>query len=176
MNKPGPVAARPLADVMRKTLADAFAKQGFASLELVTRWPDIVGAEIAAHSEPEKIQWSRAPGHSRGQGPGHGRGQAPQSEAPEPGTLLLRVEGPRAVEIQHSSDVILQRVNQFFGWQAVGSLRLRQAPLGRPQPRPRPAAPDPQATAQLAASLPEIADDDLRNALARLGSAIAKDN
>ena len=60
MNKPGRSCPRPLAELLRKTLSDAFAKQGFASTELVTRWPDIVGAEIAAHSQPEKIQWPRA--------------------------------------------------------------------------------------------------------------------
>ena len=49
----------------------------------------------------------------------------------EPGTLLLRVEGPTAVEIQHLGGVILERVNRFFGWQAVGQLALRQAPLRR---------------------------------------------
>ena len=61
MNKPRPTQLRPLAEVLRKTLTDAFAKQGFASVELVTRWREIVGAEIAAHSQPEKIQWPRTP-------------------------------------------------------------------------------------------------------------------
>src|ERR1700722_2579245 len=125
MNKHGSSRLRPLADVLRQMLTDAFAKQGFASVELVTRWPEIVGAEIAAHSQPEKIRWPRGP-------------QA--KNAPEPGTLLLRVEGPAALEIQHLSGVILERVNQFFGWQAVAALRLRQAPLSRrADPRPRPA-------------------------------------
>ncbi|MBV8421772.1 MAG: DUF721 domain-containing protein, partial [Hyphomicrobiales bacterium] len=65
MNKPGKSFARPLADLLHKTLTDAFAKQGFASSELVIRWAEIVGAEIAAHSEPEKIQWTRgAQGHT----------------------------------------------------------------------------------------------------------------
>ena len=164
MDKPRPGAssflhARPLADVLRKTLTDAFAKQGFASVELVTRWPDIVGPEIAAHSQPEKIQWPRGQ-----QG----------NDGSEPGTLLLRVEGPTAVEIQHLSGVILQRVNQFFGWQAVGDLRLRQAPLARASERRTPSAPDPAATARLAAALTEITDDNLRGALARLGAAIAE--
>ena len=59
MNKPGKSFARPLSDLLHKTLTDAFAKQGFASGELVIRWAEIVGAEIAAHSEPEKIQWTR---------------------------------------------------------------------------------------------------------------------
>jgi hypothetical protein len=157
MNKPRPSQLRPLADVLRKTLTDAFAKQGFASVELVTRWPEIVGAEIAAHSQPEKIQWPRTP-------------QA--RNAPEPGTLLLRVEGPAALEIQHLSGVILERVNQFFGWQAVGSVRLRQAPLSRrAEPRPRPAC-DPAAMTRIAATLPEIRDEKLRQALARLGAAL----
>ena len=160
MNKPGSSRPRPLAEVLRKTLTDAFAKQGFAAVELVTRWREIVGAEIAAHSEPEKIQWPRTP-------------QA--RTAPEPGTLLLRVEGPAAVEIQHLSDVILERVNQFFGWQAVAGVRLRQAPLSRRvAPRAAP-VPDPAAMTRIAASLPEIRDEKLRLALARLGAAMERD-
>jgi hypothetical protein len=159
VNKPGSSHPRPLAEVLRKTLTDAFAKQGFAAVELVTRWREIVGAEIAAHSEPEKIQWPRTP-------------QA--RTAPEPGTLLLRVEGPAAVEIQHLSDVIVERVNQFFGWQAVAGVRLRQAPLSRRAgPRAAP-APDPAAMTRIAASLPEIKDEKLRHALARLGAAMER--
>ena len=57
MNKPRPT--RMLADVAKTFLADSFAKQGFAAAELVTRWQDIAGPEIAAHSEPIKIQWPR---------------------------------------------------------------------------------------------------------------------
>jgi hypothetical protein len=76
-----------------------------------------------------------------------------------------------AIEIQHLSDVVLERVNRFFGWRAVGGLRLRQAPLRRKE-RAANAVPDPEITAQVAASLSEIADADLRDALARLGAAI----
>jgi len=155
MNKPGRSRARSLADVLSKTLNEAFAKQGFASTELVTRWTEIVGPEIAAHSQPEKIHWSR---------PVEGR-------PAEPGTLALRVEGPAAIEVQHLSTVILERVNRFFGWQAVDSLRLRQAPLRRTENKPPP-APDPAAIARIAATLPEINDEKLRDALARLGAAI----
>jgi hypothetical protein len=155
VNKPGKSYPRPLADLLHKTLGDTFAKQGFASTELVTRWADIVGTEIAAHSQPEKIQWPRPADRS----------------TPEPGILLLRVEGPTAVEIQHLSGVILERVNRFFGWQAVGGLRLRQAPLRRDRRQPVP-APDPETAARIAASLPEIRDENLRDALARLGAAV----
>ena len=120
MAKPGPISAKPLSVLLSDVFSDAYAKQGFAARELVTRWAEIAGAEIAAHSEPLKIQWPR---------PVEGQPQ-------EPATLVLRVEGPMALEIQHASDVILQRVNRFFGWSAVGRLALRQAPLSR-RDRPR---------------------------------------
>jgi hypothetical protein len=157
MNKPAKTQARSLADVARRTLADTFARQGFASTELVTHWTDIVGEEIAAHCEPMRIKWPRGA----------------DVEAPEPATLVLRVEGPIAIEIQHLSPVILERVNRFFGWRAVGRLALRQAPLTRRAPlQPRP-APDPELTARLAATI-DVADENLRNALARLGAAIKR--
>src|SRR5262245_2262413 len=155
MDKPRRLSARPLSDLLRKTLNDAFAKQGFASTELVTRWTEIVGVEIAAHSEPERIQWARPAG----------------DDLPDPGTLVLRVEGPTAVEIQHLSRVILERVNRFFGWQAVGTLRLRQAPLTKRTPVKLP-APDSAEAARIATTLTQIEDDDLRAALARLGAAV----
>src|SRR5258705_4761631 len=142
MDKPRRSPTRALGDILSKTLNDAFAKQGFASTELVARWPDIVGAEIAAHSEPEKIQWPRPVG----------------ADLPEPGTLVLRVEGPTAIEIQHQSAVVLERVNRFFGWQAVGALRLRQAPLTR-RARPTPVPPDREGQARIAAKRTRIADE-----------------
>jgi hypothetical protein len=156
MNKPRRSQARPLADFLHKSLKDSFAKQGFAATELVTRWPEIVGSEIAAHCEPEKILWPRPF----------------QADAPQPGTLVLRVEGPAGIEIQHLSRVVLDRVNAFFGWQAVSELRLRQAPLSRRPPKALPPAPDPAAVARIAAALPDITDDRLRAALGRLGASI----
>jgi hypothetical protein len=153
MNKPR--GARPLSDLLGATLSDAFRQQGFASAELVTRWTDIVGAEIAAHAEPMKVQWPRAVGN----------------DPPAPGTLVLRVDGPTAIEIQHLSGVILERVNRFFGWQAVDRLALRQAPLSRRAKTPARKL-DPEAVARLAESLPEVTDDELRQALARLGAAV----
>ena len=79
-----------------------------------------------------------------------------------------------ALEIQHSADVILERVNRFFGWSAVGKLAFRQAPLsGRRRPaRPRP--PDAKAVAKVAETLGSIEDEQLRDALARLGAAIKR--
>jgi hypothetical protein len=77
-----------------------------------------------------------------------------------------------ALEIQHASDALLQRVNRFFGWSAVGRLALRQGPLSR-QDRPiRPRPPDARAVAKVAETLSAVEDEELRAALARLGASI----
>jgi len=160
MSKPTKGFPRPLSEFTTASLSGVLKAQGFASTEILTRWPAIVGAEVAAHSEPMKINWPRP------------KSDVGDIEQAEPATLFLRVEGPAALEIQHLSSVILERVNRFFGWQAIGRLALRQAPLRRKAPKARPAPPDPALTASLAASMPEIEDDALRDALARLGASI----
>jgi hypothetical protein len=158
MSKPARSFPRPLSDLLTATLTGVLKAQGFASAEILSRWADIVGAEIAASSEPLKINWPRAR----------------NEETPEPATLILRVEGPAALEIQHLSAVILERVNRFFGWQAIGRIALRQAPLRRRAPAKVPARPDEAAAARIAESLPAIEDDELRQAIGRLGAAIKR--
>ncbi len=158
MSKPGPVSAKPLSVLLGDVFSEAYAKQGFAARELVTRWTEIAGPDIARHAEPLKIQWPR---------PVEGQPQ-------EPATLVLRVEGPAALEIQHKSDMLLERVNRFFGWHAVGRLALRQAPLSRRERPARLRPPDPKAVAEVAKTLSAVEDEALKDALARLGAAIKR--
>ncbi len=146
---------KPLADLVAMCVADVFARQGFTSCAIVTHWDDIVGAEISALAEPIRMQWIRS---------------RDPDESP-PATLVLRVEGPAALEIQHLSGVIIERVNGYLGWQAVDKLSLRQAPLTRRRKPPRPQI-DAAAAAAMAARMTGIADDGLRTALGRLGAAI----
>jgi hypothetical protein len=157
MNKPRPGKARPLSEFVGKCFADAFARRGFAATDIVTRWEVIAGAEIAAHCEPIKIEWPRRD---------HADAQA--------ATLVLRVEGPQAIEIQHQAAVIVARVNRFFGWSAIGRIALRQAPLKRKRDRAAPAPPDAAAVQTETQRLSGIADEDLRGALARLGAAVKR--
>jgi hypothetical protein len=157
MNKPTRFDPKQLRDVAGKVVGESFRRQGFANAELVTRWSEIAGAEVAALSEPMKIQWRRTA----------------DGEAPEPGILVLRVEGPAAIEIQHFTNLICERVNQFLGWRAVGRLALRQAPLRRGL-RKKARAVDPAAAARIAENLTDINDEALKDAVARLGAAIKR--
>jgi hypothetical protein len=156
MNKPS--FPTPLAALVGRCVANAFKRQGFTSCELVTYWEEIVGAEIAAHAEPIRMQWTRA---------------ADPDESP-PATLVLRVEGPAAIEIQHQSAVIVERVNRYFGWQALAGIALRQAPLARRRAkRSRPVI-DQRLADAISSRMTGIADDGLRAALGRLGAAIKR--
>ena len=157
MNKPSRSFAKPLRELLGKVVGETFNRQGFASAELVTRWTEIAGAEIAAQSEPIKIQWPRSD----------------EAGTRPPGTLILRVEGPAAVEVQHLAGVICERVNRFLGWRAIERIALRQAPLRRVAAISVPTV-DPTEAARVAANLPGITDDDLKQALARLGAAIKR--
>jgi hypothetical protein len=148
--------ARRLADLVGPSLAETFKRHGFASTEIVTRWETIVGPEIAAHAEPMKITWPR---------------QADPDD-PEPATLVLRCEGPAAIEIQHQANLIVARVNQFLGWRAIDRVALRQAPLARrAKPRPRNTI-DAKEASRIADTMTDIADENLRAALGRLGAAV----
>ena len=155
---PRRAGVRPLADLIGSCVSEAFARQGFSSVELITHWDDIVGPEISAHAQPIKLQWPRQR----------------EREEPLPATLVLRVEGPAAIEIQHLAGVIVERVNRFLGWRAIDRVALRQAPLARrarPQPPPRI---DAAAARRMAERMTDIADDGLRAALGRLGAAVKK--
>jgi hypothetical protein len=168
MNKSSRSFAKPLRDLVGKAVGDTFKRQGFASAELVTRWTEIVGADIAAHSEPIKIQWTRRPSAASPAAAGSASGWQQ-----EPGTLVLRVEGPAAIEIQHLAGVICERVNRFLGWRAIARVALRQAPLRRAAPKTAPVI-DARAAAAVAQTLSAVANEDLRDALARLGAAVKR--
>jgi hypothetical protein len=156
VNKPrGP---KSLGELAGKTISDALARQGFAQTGVVTHWAEIVGPEVADHAEPMRMIWPRRV----------------QEDDPEPATLVLRVEGPVALEIQFLSGQIIDRVNRYFGWRAIGRIQIRQAPLARRKKKLRVAPPDPAAVARMAAGMSDIVDDGLRGALARLGAAVKR--
>jgi len=160
MNKSPRSFPRPLAELTGATLNEALRRQGFASAEIIARWAEIAGREIAAHSEPIKINWPRS----------NDGDVAPA----EPATLVLRVEGPAAIEIQHQSAVIVERVNRYFGWPALAGIALRQAPLARRRAKRLRPAIDQDLADAISSRMTGITDDGLRAALGRLGAAIKR--
>src|SRR5262245_52649100 len=126
-------------------------------------WPLIVGREVAACSAPERLKWPQREPHGD-------TGEAPQKRG---ATLVLRVDGARALDVHYQSRQILERVNAYFGYAAVSDLRLLQAPLALPLPargRARvPVADMAAAAAMLGAGIGDLA---LRQALQRLAASV----
>lgn len=153
--------ARPLADLVSGAINPVMAKQGFGQSDVILNWDDIVGARLAAVCEPIKLQWPARPKN------------APPQRAPEPATLILRVESGFALELQHLSGLLIERVNTRLGWRCVGKISLRQGPLPRAEAAPeRKRPPGPEAIAEAAAAAQGVDHADLRDALTRLGARI----
>ena len=137
------------------------ARQGFGQSDVILNWDDIVGARLAANSQPIKLQWPPRP-------PGR-RPDAP----PQPATLAIRVESGFALELQHSADVLIERINTHLGWRCVGRLTFKQGPIDRLPRRKEPrGAVDAAALAAASPMTEGVADEALRTALTRLAAHV----
>ncbi len=165
-----------LASLLPKVTRKAFERFGFPAASLLTDWEAIAGCELAAYTQPERLRWPKrategvqAPGDASGRKPstgGHG------ALARDGATLVLRVDGARALEVQHRAGQIIDRINAFFGYRAVTELRILQAPvsvnpLGAARAlRPRKERIAPPGMAE--ADLSFVRNRELRQALERL--------
>lgn len=155
--KRGPVM---LAELVGKVIDPVTKRRGFATTDLIAAWPEIVGARFADCTRPEKILWPRG-----------------EDMEGAPALLVLRVDGPRAVLVQHEAGQIVERVNAYLGYGAIGHIRIIQAPVKGLGPT-KPAAPPPlpaDAEAQLAQTVAGVTNNNLRAALDRLGRGILRE-
>jgi hypothetical protein len=143
----------------RRLTKSVFSRYGFAYADVLTQWSAIVGEELGQVSVPEKIRWPRATGSA---GDGAKRG----------GTMILRVAEGRALEFQHLVPRIIERINGFYGYEAVTALKILQgavAPPRRALSQPVQEIADPA----LGKRVESIHDEALRAALLRLGTAVS---
>ena len=131
----------------------AFKRFGFVQGAIVSRWKEIVGERYARVSVPESIRFPAGKKSS--------------------GTLSLVVEGAHAPLMQHMTPMIVERVNRFFGYEAVARISFRQGRVADSGPaRPVRQAPVP-VPAELGDGLRAIADDELRACLTALAGQVA---
>lgn len=150
---------RTLAELVPGAMGDALAAQGFANGEILLRWPDIAGPELAERSEPIRLQWPR--------------GAKTETREREPAVLHVQVESAFALELQMQGQVIIERINRYFGWRCVGAIKPKQGPVGRRKPAPVPVKPlNPEDEARIAKLTSGVEDSRLAEALQRLGRAV----
>lgn len=141
--------------LLSSTLKAPAAQRGFGEAKLLTHWQEIVGTEIAAIARPVRISWSRGFG----------------------GTLILLTTGGHAPVLEMQKERILERVNATYGYRAIAHVHITQtAPTGfadgqvtfRAPPPKAPLPPDPATLSRVMATVDQVADDGLKQALARL--------
>ncbi|MGI9520392.1 MAG: DUF721 domain-containing protein [Hyphomicrobiaceae bacterium] len=101
----------------------SFQRFGFSTASLLTDWSTIVGQDVAALTQPERLKW-----------PKPARSHDPQGHAEDAGrgaTLTIRVDPAHVLEIQYQQKQIKERLNAYFGYAAVAELRWIQVPLGQ---------------------------------------------
>jgi hypothetical protein len=139
---------------MKGVLDPVNARRGFGAADLIARWDDIVGPRYAAFTRPEKLTW---PDRREGAG-----------------VLTVRVDGGRAVFLQHEREQFIERINGFLGFTAVAEIKIIQRPIIRlarraaPELRPLP----PVEAIALDSKIAGVEDDSLRAALKRLGEGV----
>ena len=146
--------ARAIADLMPEIGRTAFHRFGFVQSSVVTRWPEIVGEAHARVCSPETIRF-------------------PPGEKND-GILQLLVEPGHAPIIQHVIPEIIERVNRFFGYNAVARVKLRQGAVQAPAAPHRPSEPPSlrPIPMELGESLRDIGDSELRAVLESLARAL----
>ena len=112
---------RAVGSFVPKLTSKVFEKFGFHSAEIMTKWAQVAGSDIAAWTEPERIRWPRTP-NVETEDNATGRQGA---------TLVICVEPARALDIEYRSAEIIERINRYFGYRAVETLKIVQAPLTR---------------------------------------------
>lgn len=130
---------RPLGTLVPSITRPAFRKRAPAAAQVLADWPQLVGPEMAAQTQPRKLAG---------------------------GTLTLACSGAMALELQHTVPQLIARLNSRLGHVVVERIRFQQDWALDP---PLPAAPRPQAIQAAREAVRDLPEGPLRDALESLG-------
>ena len=150
---------RAIASVLPKISGPALRKRGFATAEIVTRWPEIAGEIMAAESAPDHLSFPK--------------------NSQKGGTLYISASGSVALQIQHQEPNILQRINVYFGYPAISRISISQTSHrfeNIKKVKKDYIEPTPQQITQIKSATRMISKPDLRHALDKLGMAVQRDH
>ncbi|WP_299811154.1 DUF721 domain-containing protein [uncultured Roseibium sp.] len=158
--------AKLLAELVGKAMTPACKKRGFASVDIIASWGDIVGERYGTKVQPDRLIWPRRPDRSDPENP------------PDPATLVVHTDGATALLLSHDSAQVIERINMFFGWAAIGRIKILQKPVTVKAPEPRKELRSLTGTEEqrLEERLEGVENDRLRQALKKLGTQVIARN
>ncbi len=140
------------ADV-RRLIAPVLGKKGFIQADILARWTDILGAELATGVQPAALSFSKSADGA-----------------------LLRVNaysGAYAMEFNARKQQIIEKLNTYFGYRAIADIRVTQGGFTPKLPKSPATAPLPlEKQKQIAAETAGIENEALRAAATELGFLI----
>ncbi|MCP4395062.1 MAG: DUF721 domain-containing protein [Alphaproteobacteria bacterium] len=107
--KRGGYAPKSISNAIGRITKSIVGKRGFIEVDIITNWAAIVGDEIASYVSPTNIIFPR---NSRNSGALH----------------VQVLSGAFAIELQHREKQIIERLNSYFGYNAISSLKITQQP------------------------------------------------
>lgn len=157
-----------LAQLMPDLLEPTLRERGFASATLLAEWSEIVGASLSEFTVPLEIRWPARRMEAENAPRRTGRMQ----EKSEGAVLVVTCASAFALEVQMASARILDAVNRRLGFRAVTRLEIRQGETPKPRSAFRQWEIPDELVSQHREAMSNIANDDLREALARMGAGI----
>ena len=94
---------RPFKNSLPKSVKKILNKKGFIYSEILNRWNYLVGKEISKVSFPKAFR---------------------PSGKNAPGTLIVNVQRGSEVDIEFSKNIIIEKINGFFGYKILSNVRL----------------------------------------------------
>ena len=132
--------------------------RGFAEVDILSAWEDMIGKDLAKGITPEKLTFT--------------------ANSRTNGTLHVRSAGGAfAMLFEHQKSRVIERINGFFGYPAVSAIKIRQGALkltlkNTGISRPLTAREEKELQARVA----HIQDPELREQAYRLGKEILLKN
>ncbi|MGI9371046.1 MAG: DUF721 domain-containing protein [Hyphomicrobiales bacterium] len=147
---------------LRRLTRKAYESHGFAYAEILTQWTHIVGADLARVCRPQSIRWPK------------GFQNLEKGRQKLGGTLTILAAGASALELQHETPRILEKLNTYYGYGAITSIKIVQGHIELEDNgktiSSAPLSADKKAT--LNTQLGDIEDQPLRTALRKLGTGV----
>lgn len=98
--------SKKLSGILTEVTKPAFDRLGFVNGQLISKWREIVGDDIAAETFPNKVVF--------------------QKEAKDNGILHMHVNSESAIRIQYLEPVIIEKIAVYFGYKAISRIKIFQ--------------------------------------------------
>ena len=95
-----------ISTLLPKVINKKIKKRNFIEMSLIEKWKEIIGEDISKFCYPVKVNFSGTDNKN--------------------GTIFLKTERGKSMEIEFKNEEILEKLNQFFGYKAIDKISIIQ--------------------------------------------------